>query len=270
MWIGINRFLKRCLPGIHTTLKSVAKKWMAQAAPRVPVPKRIAGQFTWVHPRVFTSILTLTQPNIIRWMDEYLHPGDNFLDVGANCGWLSIRAARRVGRGGHVVAFEPSPIMVEILRYHRRVNGLPQITIVPKAVSNSDGEAPFFLLNQGFSARSSLAIERDDLPLVLPEEKQRITVPTVTLDRYCVDGDLRPTMLKIDVEGAELRVLEGCLEVLRQSKPVIIIGVHPYWLPAGQDAARIFALLAECGYAIKDSVIFRTHGYQVGDYLCMA
>jgi FkbM family methyltransferase len=243
---------------------------MAQAAPRVPVPNLIAGQFTWVHPRVFTSILTLTQPNVIRWMDEYLHPGGNFLDVGANCGWLSIRAARRVGRGGRVIAFEPSPIMVDLLRYHRSVNGLPQITIVPKAVSNSDGEAPFFLLNQGFSFRSSSAIESDNLPFVLPEEKQRITVPTVTLDRYCVDNNLWPTMLKIDVEGAELLVLEGSREVLRQSKPVIVIGVHPYWLPAGQDAAQIFALLAEYGYTVKDSVVVRTHGYDVGDYLCMA
>jgi FkbM family methyltransferase len=243
---------------------------MAEATPRVPVPNLIAGQFTWVHPRVFTSILTLTQPNVIRWMDEYLHPGDSFFDVGANCGWLSIRAARRVGRGGRVIAFEPSPIMVDLLRYHRSVNGLPQITIVPKAVSNSDGEAPFFLLNQGFSFRSSSAIESDVLPFVLPEEKQRITVPAVTLDRYCVDSHLWPTMLKIDVEGAELLVLEGSREVLLQSKPVVIIGVHPYWLPAGQDADQIFALLAECGYTVKDSVVTRTHGYDVGDYLCMA
>lgn len=243
---------------------------MAQATPRVPVPNLIAGQFTWVHPRVFTSILTLTQPNVIRWMDEYLHPGDSFLDVGANCGWLSIRAARRVGRGGRVIAFEPSPIMVDLLHYHRSVNGLPQITIVPKAVSNSDGEAPFFLLNQGFSFRSSSVMESDVLPFVLPEEKQRITVPTVTLDRYCVDSHLWPTMLKIDVEGAELLVLEGSREVLLQSKPVVIIGVHPYWLPAGQDAGQIFALLAECGYTVKDSVVARTHGYDVGDYLCMA
>jgi FkbM family methyltransferase len=268
--MAVNRFLKRRSPGLHTKLKAAATSWRAAAAPRIPVPMRIAGQFAWVHPRVFTSITTLTQPNVIAWMDEYLRPGDNFLDVGANCGWLSMRAARRVGCSGRVIAFEPSPILADILHYHRRVNGLPQITIVPKAVSNSDSEAAFFLLNRGFSFRNSLTIENDDAPFVRPEDKLRITVPTVTLDRYCADSDLRPTMLKIDVEGAELFVLEGCREILRQARPVIIVGVHPYWLPAGQDAGQIFALLAEYGYAVKDSVTGRVHGYHVGDYLCVA
>jgi FkbM family methyltransferase len=228
---------------------------------------RIAGQVTWVHPRVLTSIATLTQPNIIRWIDEHLQPGDTFLDVGANCGWLSIRAARRVGRGGRVIAFEPSPILVDILRYHAKVNRLPQIIVVPKAVSDSDNEAPFFLLNGGFSFRNSLTIGRDDVPFVRPEDKLRITVPTVTLDRYCAQHDLRPALVKIDVEGAELEVLEGCRELLRQARPVIIVGVHPHWLPAGQSADQILALLSDSGYRVKDSLMVPRYGYQIGDYL---
>lgn len=239
------------------------------ASPRIPVPMRIAGRFTWVHPRVATSIVTLTQPNIIRWIDDHLQPGDSFLDVGANCGWLSIRAARRVGRAGHVIAFEPSPILVDILRYHRQVNRLPQIIVVPKAVSDSDNEAPFFLLNGGFSFRNSLTIGRDDVPFVRPEDKLRITVPTVTLDRYCAQHDLRPALVKIDVEGAELEVLEGCRKVLRQARPVIIVAVHPHWLPVGHSADQILKLLSDCDYSVEDSVMVPKFGYEVGDYLCV-
>jgi len=220
---------------------------------------RIAGQFTWVHPRVFTSIATLTQSNVIGWMDQYLRPGDTFFDVGANCGWLSMRAARRVGGAGRVVAFEPSPILVDILRYHCKVNRLPQITIVGKAVSNSDGEAALFLLNQGFSFRNSLTIERDDAPYVRPDEKGRIIVPTVTLDHYCRESELRPALVKIDVEGAELLVLEGCREVLRRARPIVIVGVHPYWLPAGQHlrpagGVRLF------GQGVRNLPVGRTRG----------
>ena len=267
MWIEVNRILKRSLPGLHSVLRASTQTWRATAFPTIPVPMRIAGRFTWVHPRVATSIATITQANIIRWIDEHLQPGDSFLDVGAHCGWLSIRAARRVGRTGRVLAFEPSPILVDFLRYHVTVNRLPQIIIVPKAVSDSDSEAPFFLLNGGFSFRNSLTIERDDLPFVRPEEKVRITVPTVTLDGYCAQHDLRPGLVKIDVEGAELDVLKGCREVLRQARPVVIVGIHPYWLPTGQNADQILALLSDCGYAVKASVMFPTHGYEVGDYL---
>jgi hypothetical protein len=94
-------------------------------------------------------------------------------------------------------------------------------------------------------------------------------VPTVTLDRHCAQYDLRPALVKIDVEGAELEVLEGCRQVLRQARPVVIVGIHPYWLPTGQSADQILALLSDCGYTVKDSVMFPTQGYEVGDYLCV-
>jgi transposase len=94
---------------------------------------------------------------------------------------FGVEATNNTAERANLIAFEPSPILVDVLRYHCKVNRLPQIIIVPKAVSDSDGEAPFFLLNGGFSFRNSLTIEREDLPFVRPCDKLRITVPTVTL-----------------------------------------------------------------------------------------
>jgi FkbM family methyltransferase len=268
MWIPVNQILKSRLPGLHSRLKAATEPWRNSGSPRWPVPARIAGQFTWVHPRVFTSDATRTEPHIVRWIDDHLQPGGIFFDVGAHCGWLTIRAARRVSDGGRVVAFEPSPFLAGLLAYHKRVNRLRQITIVPAAVSNTDGEAPFFLLNGGFSFRNSLAIG-GDVPFVRPEEKTAIKVATVTLDRYCQNESCRPTVLKIDVEGAEQQVLEGGRELLRSARPVVIVGLHPYWMPSGQSEDRVFALLEECGYRVSERVVQTAQGYGIGDYLCL-
>ena len=96
--------------------------------PLFPAIRKIAGEWVLVHPRVLTSEITHTEPHIVAWLDELLHPRDTFFDVGANCGWLALRAARRVGPSGRVVAFEPAPVLAEMLAYHKRVNRSAQLT----------------------------------------------------------------------------------------------------------------------------------------------
>jgi FkbM family methyltransferase len=265
MWTRINRGLKRRLPGLHAVLKGAAGRWMRSRDPWLPGIRRIAGDWVWVHPRILTSEIARSEPHIVRWMDAWLRPGDTFFDVGANCGWLSLHAAKRVGRGGHIVAFEPSPILAEFLAYHRRVNRAPQIHVVPKAVSDSDGAAQFFLIQEGFSTRNSLTIG-GDVPFLRTGEKTAISVPAITLDSYCgATGDW-PSLVKIDVEGAELMVLRGAAQVLER-RPVLIVGSHPHLLPPGQTTGDIFRLLSGQGYVILESEITQYAGFEGGDYL---
>src|SRR5947199_625829 len=112
-----------------------------------------------------------------------LKRGGTLFDVGAHYGWMSIAAASCAGARGRVVAFEPSPVLLDVLEYHKRVNRLRQVHIVPAAVSNRDDRAmPFYLVNQGLSFRNSLTIGPDDTPFLSPKDKLRIDVICTTLD----------------------------------------------------------------------------------------
>ncbi len=271
MWVEVNRHLKRRAPWLHAFLKRSAASWRAAPAPRIPAWKRVRGEFFRVHPRVLTLETRDAEPHIYQWISVHLAPGGVFFDVGAHCGWLSLKAARQVGRAGRVVAFEPSPVLIDILNYHQRRNRLPQMTVIGKALADADtGQTPFYLLNGGLSFRNSMTIGRPGLPFLEGAEVTAVEVPTLTLDTFCRAEHLVPDVVKIDVEGGELMVLGGASAVLQRHHPVLVLSVHTYWLPPSQSPAQIFELLAACGYQVKDSHVERVAGYDVGDYLLTA
>ena len=268
MWPRLNESLKRNAPWLHAFLKRRSAAWRLVAAPLFPAWRRIRGEFFWVHPRVLTAQTHDSEPHISRWITDHLRSGDVFFDVGAHYGWLSLKAARRVGRNGRVVAFEPSPVLLDILRYHQRRNRLPQMTVVGSAVSERDAERDtFYLLNGGLSSRSSLTIGHPGLPFLDGAEKTSLEVPTLTLDRFCEASDIAPDLIKIDVEGAEGMVLRGASAVLRRYRPVLVVSTHPYWFPESESTGCLFDLLAGYGYRTRDSHVTCVEGYEVGDYL---
>jgi hypothetical protein len=78
---------------------------------------------------------------------------------------------------------------------------------------------------------------------------------------------LIPTLIKIDVEGAEMLVLEGAQQLIEKYHPALIVAIHPYWLPAHQSADQIFTFLSRHGYSCKESHIVWMDDVPVGDYL---
>jgi FkbM family methyltransferase len=149
------------------------------------------------------------------------------------------------------------------------VNRLGQIEIVAKAVSNADADAvPFFLVNSGLSFRNSLTIGADDTPHISVAEKTRYEVASTTLDRFVSDSGIIPNVIKIDVEGAELLVLQGAERLLARYRPYLILGVHSYWLPRSQTVGQIFEFLSRYEYRIEDEHAVQFEGGYVADYLC--
>lgn len=138
---AVNSSLKRYVPALHQLLKRAARRT------GLPFPKVLWGKPIWTHLQLVNHVVW--GESVLRWITEYLKPGDVFFDVGAHYGWMSMVAARRTGRSGRVVAFEPSPSSVDFLRYHKQVNGLTQIEIVPKAVTCADAARTPFILVEG-------------------------------------------------------------------------------------------------------------------------
>ena len=107
------------------------------------------------------------------------------------------------------------------------------------------------------------------MPLMQGRDINKVSIQTVTLDSFCREAAVRPNVVKIDVEGAELLVLRGSEELLTESQPTLILAVHPYWLPTGQAPAQVAALLDAYGYTVFDSKGQPAGSLRSGEYLCL-
>ena len=156
-----------------------------------------------------------------------LRPGDTVYDIGANIGWFSLLAARKVGPGGAVVAFEPSISNAAYCKSNAAANQLGNIAVIPAAVGDRDGWATF-------AADTSLKARLSD--------QGRERVPILSLDRWLSEtGQPPPQVIKMDVEGAECAALRGMGGVLREQRPTLIIELH-------DSNAAVAELLDAAGY----------------------
>jgi FkbM family methyltransferase len=138
-----------------------------------------------------------------------LRPGDVAFDVGANIGLFTVLMARQVGTEGRVVAYEAEPANAALLRDNVALNYLNErVEIVERAASDAEGRAAFFRTER-FAGNSSLVRhDRAYFRYFGVDRHRRIRVRTEPLDRHA-GRFARIALVKIDVEGAELRVLRG-------------------------------------------------------------
>ena len=239
-----------------------------------PLPKNLHGRSVWIHPRARFSRTTRTffkgEHHVRTWLTEQLKPGHVFFDLGAHHGWVSMWALPLVGEEGLVVSFEPSLANLSILDWHRTRNNFSRWTIVSKAVSDKDSEEEeFYLVDSGDSPMNSLTTGGPGTPLMSGRHIRKVSMQTITLDTFCSESGRIPNLVKIDVEGAELLVLRGASKILDEARPVIILAIHPYWLPAGQSSRQIFEYLTQYGYSVYDSKGCLVDHLQSGEYLCI-
>jgi FkbM family methyltransferase len=149
---------------------------------------------------------------------RYLKSGDVFYDIGANIGFFTVIAARLVGPSGRVYAFEPVPDNAKGIRRNAQLNNLQNITVFEKAVSKSAGKADLLLTRHPGGAKLSTV----GTPLN-SEMKGVVAVDVVCIDDLVTSKRLPPpSVVKVDVEGAELDVLCGMSKTVQQFKPVVI------------------------------------------------
>ena len=132
---------------------------------------------------------------------------DVVYDVGANTGLYTLFAAKSCP-DGIVLAFEPYPPNIELLKKDINRNQLQNIEIVDFALSNSIGNIEFSQPPEDDVGYGSSSIEAD-------ESRATTEIPTTTGDRLIAGNDVpEPTVIKIDVEGAESLVLDGLSQAL--------------------------------------------------------
>lgn len=143
------------------------------------------------------------------FLERYLRPGDNFLDVGANVGFYTLLAADLVGTTGMVGAFEPGRETAGRLRENLELNSLGNVRVYSDAVGSAEGTAAFA---QPKDDTSRLRTPHDsDVPIV--------DVRVVRLDSAA--GYEQWAMGKMDIEGAEPVALEGASRMLAEANPPV-------------------------------------------------
>jgi FkbM family methyltransferase len=178
-----------------------------------------------------------------------VRPGDVAYDVGANRGFLFAQIASLVGPTGRAVGFEPNPALLTALR--RTAASTPWMTLEEVGLSDTAGVAD---LHIGAShEKSSLG---DWLRDHDGEHTRRVPVTLRRIDDLVAQGLPRPDVVKVDVEGNELRVFRGAREVLdRADAPILLYESNVYAAPyaTGEPANAATRFLArECAQAEFD------------------
>lgn len=189
------------------------------------------------------------EPNEFAFVDRVLKPGMTFIDVGANDGYYSLFAARRVGPTGKVVAIEPSSRERAHLQRNLGRNGLDNVQVVAAALGAEPGVVDLHLAHGVHAGHNTLGdFAHDDVVRASSER-----VPLETLDAVVARHSLTQVdMVKIDVEGGEAGVIAGARKVLNEMRPILLMELNDRALRAqGQSAEALLRTLREdVGYEV--------------------
>lgn len=191
----------------------------------------------------------------IQWLRTVLQDGGVGLDIGANVGQMTLEMAELVGPKGRVFAVEPAPGNLRLLRRHIEANGfLDRVCVLEAACVDTDGVTVTLGIVSGNRRSDSVGsghaiVGAGTRPP--PDCTVAVNVPGVTIDAIVERERIAPRAIKIDVEGSELRVLQGARRTLIEHRPHLRVAFHPFAFEdprAGSDA--ILTLLRTHGYVV--------------------
>jgi FkbM family methyltransferase len=192
------------------------------------------------------------EPETVAWIERELRAGDVMFDVGANVGAYSLVAAKATGGAARVFAFEPAFATFAALCRNVALNACDGV-VVPLHLALSDettlGEFAYTDLASGASLHAYAGHVHPKLAAFRPVLRQPVL-------SYRIDDLVRawpipvPALVKIDVDGAELAVLHGAAETLRDARlRTLSVEIEP----ESKDGPAIEAFLAERGFARRDA-----------------
>jgi FkbM family methyltransferase len=197
------------------------------------------------------EVHNLTEANRVQFLDDEdeflssllfeLQSMDIFFDIGACIGLFSIHAAKRCNR---VFAFEPDPGFRGHLERNIRINALTNLTTLPYAISDKSGFVTLF--TDGIDGKSP-SLENNNFT-------QGIEVESKSLSELVLNDLLpAPTVIKMDIEGAEILALRGMQDLIRKNPPrLIFLELHPILVSHfGSNAAEVLSILQAASYGVR-------------------
>jgi len=168
-------------------------------------------------------------------------------DIGAHIGLVAMPLARAIKPTGTVYAFEPASSNRRFLEQHLKANKIENVEVIGDLVGHESDSAVEFFESTGDSGMNTIA------DTGRRRGYEQTTVNQITLDEFCATRDLKPELIKIDTEGAELNILRGAADVLKNYRPTIYLSVHPRHIAElGGTVEQLEKLLDDSGYAVTD------------------
>lgn len=222
-WSIIHRLLK--IPTTHIWLLPIINKLK-------PKSIMIHGNKLYVDSK--DSVVSEVLISEGRWEDyltktikKYLEKGNIVIDVGAHIGYYSTYMARLVGKTGKVYAFEPEPHNFKLLERNVKENKFSNIILENKAVSDHVGKS-YLYLNEKSTGDNRIFYSNDN--------REKIVVDLITLDEYFKNIKKKVDLIKIDVQGVDLKVLKGAKKILDSNKHIkIAVELYPEGLRLAGD-----------------------------------
>jgi FkbM family methyltransferase len=191
---------------------------------------------------------------LFAFLRQTIRPGDVVLDVGAFVGIYAVLAARWSQPGGRVIAFEPTPSSAALARRHaafNRVDGV-EIDVIEAAASDQPGHATFHEYDASHMPFvNSLAPAVDTAATPMTRD-----VAVVTIDEVCRERGVVPSVVRMDVQGADVHALRGAAETIRAAARLsLVVEMHPQCWPAfGVTEHDVRATLRDLGLTARPLV----------------
>ncbi len=190
-------------------------------------------------------------------VDRVVREGDTVIDIGANYGLWAYYMSRAAGRSGKVWSFEPIPFTARTFRLiARALRFTDNVELVNKGCGEKAGRIEFTVPVQSGIAISAglvhMAGRRDQRPgkevHASFDKTKNVECDVVALDEFLPDVD-RVSLLKCDIEGADLFAMRGAKKLLAKHKPVVVIEITPWFLEGfGLTVNDVYGFFEELGY----------------------
>lgn len=170
------------------------------------------------------------EPHVTAVVRALLRSGDVFVDVGAHVGYYTLLGASVVGERGHVYAFEPSHARVAEIRGHLQRNGLENVTLLELAAGSAEGTVTLYEAPRTNTSASTVVVRAVD-PAAAKTGYSTSRVAIARADRCILPAHLdRVRVVKVDVEGYEVEVLDGLEGAFAARQPLcVLVEISPEW-----------------------------------------
>lgn len=180
------------------------------------------------------------EADVLRFFRSAVRPGATVVDVGANVGFHTVVLSQLVGPGGHVHAFEPLPVTLELLRANVWRHRSSNVVVHPRAASDRSGPVAMHIDPEG----------RSGAQLAPAGTAPELVVDAVTLAEAL--GATRVDLLKLDVEGAEPLVLAGASEILAASPDLLaVVEFRSRTHLDGRDGEDVLSFYEGLGFELR-------------------